>query len=74
MTVGGTGDILSGCCCSFLCRGVPPFAAARMAAHLTGKAGETAFTKKGWGMLATDVMEELPDTLMGLLEVYNDST
>jgi len=71
MTVGGTGDVLAGCCGSFLAREIPPFAAARMAAHLNGIAGERAFDRKGWGMVATDVADEIPGVLMDLIARYN---
>ena len=60
MTVGGTGDVLSGIAGALLAMGVPAFNAARMAAFLNGTAGNLAFAEKSYGMTATDVLEALP--------------
>lgn len=40
MTVGGTGDCLAGICAGLMARGLNPFAAACLAAHRWGKAGD----------------------------------
>ena len=63
MTVGGTGDVLAGIIGSLLSKGVEPFNAIRIAAFLNGAAGNNVFTKKSYGLLATDVIEEIPHVL-----------
>ena len=63
MTVGGTGDVLAGILGALLSKGVEPFNAIRIAAFLNGEAGNKAFVKKSYGLLATDVIEEIPGVL-----------
>jgi len=63
MTVGGTGDVLAGIIGSLLSKGVEPFNAIRIAAFLNGEAGNKAFAKKSYGLLATDIIEEIPSVL-----------
>jgi NAD(P)H-hydrate epimerase len=62
MTVGGTGDTLAGICGALMARRLSPFVAAQAAAYINGKAGETAAKKLKQGMLATDLIEEIPST------------
>lgn len=66
MTVGGTGDVLAGIIGALLSKGVEPFNAIRIAAFLNGEAGNEAFKKKSYGLLATDIVEEIP----GILKKY----
>ena len=63
MTVGGTGDVLAGIIGALLSKNVEPFNAVRIAAFLNGEAGNEAFRKKSYGLLATDIIEEIPDVL-----------
>ncbi|UCD14252.1 MAG: NAD(P)H-hydrate dehydratase [Thermoplasmatales archaeon] len=63
MTVGGTGDVLAGIIGALLSKGVEPFNALRIAAFLNGEAGNEAFNKKSYGLLATDIIEEIPGVL-----------
>ncbi len=63
MTVGGTGDVLAGVIGALLSKGLRPFEAARVAAFLNGEAGNEAFQKKSYGLLATDIIEEIPNVL-----------
>jgi ADP-dependent NAD(P)H-hydrate dehydratase / NAD(P)H-hydrate epimerase len=63
MTVGGTGDVLAGIIGALLSKGVAPFEAIRVAAFLNGEAGNEAFQKKSYGLLATDIIEEIPNVL-----------
>lgn len=46
MTVGGTGDVLSGIVASLLSKGVSAYNAARMGAFINGSAGNIAFEKR----------------------------
>jgi len=59
MTVGGTGDILAGICAALMARGMGTFDAACLGAYLCGTAGERADRKKGYSLVATDLLEEL---------------
>ncbi|MGC2289160.1 MAG: NAD(P)H-hydrate dehydratase [Thermoplasmata archaeon] len=63
MTVGGTGDVLAGVVGSLLSRGVDGLDAARLAAYWVGEAGLRAFNGRSWGLVATDIIEELPAAL-----------
>jgi len=63
MTVGGTGDVLTGVIAALLAWGNDPFKAAASAAWINGKAGELASSKFGLHMLATDVIDALPEVL-----------
>ena len=60
MTVGGTGDVLAGVTGAFFAIVDDPFKAATAAAFVNGTAGDIAFENKGYGLLATDVMENIP--------------
>ena len=63
MTVGGCGDTLAGVCGALLARGINIFEAAQAAAYINGKAGEIAAKKLGEGMMATDLIEAIPEVL-----------
>ncbi|HUT00453.1 MAG TPA: NAD(P)H-hydrate dehydratase [Candidatus Thermoplasmatota archaeon] len=63
MTVGGTGDVLAGIIGALLSKGVRLFDAVRIAAFLNGEAGNEAFQKKSYGLLATDIIDEIPTIL-----------
>lgn len=62
MTVGGTGDILAGVTGSLFSRN-PAFLAAACAAFINGAAGDLAFEKAGNALLATDVLEKIPEII-----------
>jgi len=68
MTVGGVGDVLGGVLGSLLSQGVRPLHAARLATYWTGEAGLRAAAHRGFGLLATDVIEELPAALVSGLQ------
>lgn len=59
MAVGGTGDVLAGIAGAFYCRN-PAFEAACAAAFISGAAGDLAFRDKGYGLMASDVVEQIP--------------
>lgn len=63
MTVGGTGDTLAGIAGALLARGKDCFQAASAAAFINGRAGELASKKLGEGMLATDLIEAIPEVI-----------
>ena len=59
MTVGGTGDVLSGLTAGVLAR-TKPFEAAIVAIYVNGIAGALAFKQVGLHMIATDLIDKLP--------------
>lgn len=62
MTVGGTGDVLAGLVGAFSTR-LDKMQAASTAAYLNGCAGDLAFSRRGYSLLATDVIDCIPDAL-----------
>jgi len=64
MTVGGTGDVLAGIAGALLCQ-LPAFDAACLAAYVNGKAGEAAVACSGGGLLASDLVDRIPQVLYG---------
>ncbi|HVL47056.1 MAG TPA: NAD(P)H-hydrate dehydratase [Candidatus Thermoplasmatota archaeon] len=67
MSKGGTGDALAGIAGALLAKGLTPFDAGRLAAWISGKAGERAVAEKSYGVLATDVVEAIPGVLRDAL-------
>jgi len=63
MTVGGSGDVLAGIIGSLLSKKVEPYNAARIGAFINGTAGNFAFKKRSYGLIATDIIEEIPNVL-----------
>ena len=60
MTVGGTGDVLAGIITALLSKNVSAMNAVRIAAFLNGEAGNQAFKKSSYGLLATDIIDTIP--------------
>jgi len=69
MTVGGTGDVLAGMVSGLLSKGMSTFDSACLGAYICGIAGEYAFFEHSYGMVATDVIDEIADVLMDYLDV-----
>jgi len=63
MTVGGTGDVLAGLIGALLSKKVNPFNAARIGVFINGSAGNYAFKKRSYGLIATDIIDEIPNIL-----------
>ncbi|MBW3012561.1 hydroxyethylthiazole kinase, partial [Candidatus Woesearchaeota archaeon] len=63
MTVGGTGDVLTGIVAGLIAQGTPLMAAAVKASKINKKAGEIVFKKKHYGLLASDLIKEIPDLI-----------
>ncbi len=63
MTAGGTGDVLSGIVAGLLAKGLEPFYAASAAAYFNGLAGEKAAEKMGMHIVASDLINELPEVM-----------
>ncbi len=60
MTVGGTGDVLSGVTAAFLAWTRDPFRASVAGAFINGEAGDLAVEEKGYHITATDLIEKIP--------------
>jgi NAD(P)H-hydrate epimerase len=72
MTVGGTGDVLTGVVGAFLAQRVDPYDAAVAGAFVNGAAGDFVFQEKGAHMVASDLINWIPHVLndpMGHLKV-----
>ncbi len=67
MATGGTGDVLAGLLAGLLGQGQDPFEASCAAVYLHGRAGDRAALRKSQaGLIAGDVIEELPYVLREL--------
>lgn len=64
MTIGGTGDTLAGVIGALLARGITPLEAAAAGAYINGRAGELASKKLKDGLIATDIIEEIPSVIV----------
>ncbi|MBU4075462.1 MAG: NAD(P)H-hydrate dehydratase [Euryarchaeota archaeon] len=62
MTVGGTGDVLAGITGALFAKH-DAFSAACAAAFINGAAGDLAFAEFGYGLLATDVIDRVPEVM-----------
>lgn len=63
MTKGGTGDTLAGIAGALMARGISPFEAGQAAAYINGLAGDLAAKKFGESLMATDLIEEIPNVI-----------
>jgi NAD(P)H-hydrate epimerase len=63
MTVGGTGDVLSGIVAAFLAQRTDPFEAAVAGAFANGTAGDFVLEEKGYHMVSTDLIQKIPKVL-----------
>jgi NAD(P)H-hydrate epimerase len=67
---GGTGDVLTGLIAGFLAQGLSPFDAACLGVFCHGKAADRLAMRWGdRGMLATDLLPEIPAVLKSLAEL-----
>jgi hydroxyethylthiazole kinase-like uncharacterized protein yjeF len=67
---GGTGDVLAGLIASFLAQGLLPVQAAYCGAYIHGLAADQIADKKGTnGMIAGDLLDEIPLVIEGLSAV-----
>lgn len=67
MTVGGSGDVLSGVVASLMAQGAPPFVACQVATYLLGKTGDDLFKQKGYCFSATDLALEFPYSVRSVI-------
>ncbi|MFB6094259.1 MAG: NAD(P)H-hydrate dehydratase [Halanaeroarchaeum sp.] len=64
MTVGGTGDVLAGAVAALAAR-LDPVDAAGLGAYANGLAGDRVVEERGYGLVASDLLGELPGALWG---------
>jgi NAD(P)H-hydrate epimerase len=75
MTVGGTGDVLSGVVAALLAQKADPFEAAVAGAYVNGAAGDFVFQERGAYMVASDLIDWIPLVMndpMGHLKVQRE--
>ncbi len=63
MTVGGTGDVLSGIVGGLLSQGIDAFRATIAGVFINGAAGDFVAQEKGYHMLPTDIIEWIPKVM-----------
>lgn len=63
LTKGGCGDTLAGICGALIARGINPFLAAQAAAFINVRAGQIAEQKQKESLLATDLIESIPEVI-----------
>jgi len=73
MTVGGSGDVLSGLVAGLLARKMKPFDAALVGVYLNGLAGSLAFKRAGLHIIATDLVDSLPAVMKPFDKIKQDS-
>ena len=66
MTIGGTGDVLTGIVAGLVAQKVPLFEAAYQGSYINGVAGDICFAEKGYGLVTTDILEKIPYVLKKL--------
>jgi ADP-dependent NAD(P)H-hydrate dehydratase / NAD(P)H-hydrate epimerase len=69
MNVGGSGDVLAGVLGRLIADGIDPVLASRLAAQWLGDAGARVASRLGDGLIATDLIGELPYALQAGLRV-----
>lgn len=69
MTVGGTGDVLAGLLGGLMAQGMELFEASCCSAFVCGVAGNELLDWKGYSFRATDLAEEIPFTIKGILNM-----
>ncbi|HLF54464.1 MAG TPA: NAD(P)H-hydrate dehydratase [Candidatus Nanoarchaeia archaeon] len=63
MTHGGTGDVLAGIVSALIAQGNDAFMSAYAAVYVNGKAAELLYKKMGFGYLASDLIQVIPQVL-----------
>lgn len=67
MTKGGTGDVLAALIASLYCKNDDPFLAASAGSYINKKAGESLFKKVGYYFNSSDLVNDIPRVMKGLL-------
>lgn len=67
MATAGSGDVLTGVIAAFLGQGLNPLDASVLGVYAHGLAGDIAASKKGmYSLIASDIIEHMPDALLSL--------
>jgi NAD(P)H-hydrate epimerase len=72
MATAGAGDVLTGVIASLLAQGVGVLDSAVLGVYLHGFAGDLAFDECGVGLIASDIIELLPEALLYLSDEDED--
>ena len=68
LATAGSGDVLTGIVSALKAQGMSSFEAAALAVYIHGRAGESAAAKKSnYALIASDIIEELPQVWQNLL-------
>jgi len=68
MTVGGTGDVLTGITAGYITQGAEPMQAACASAFINGAAGDMVYAEKGYHILPEDVAQFIPYVVKEAIE------
>jgi len=68
MTVGGSGDVLSGLVAGLIAQGLAPFDACACGAYIMGSAGDRLYKTKGYAYTASDLAQEIPFIVKDILK------
>jgi NAD(P)H-hydrate epimerase len=71
MAAGGMGDVLTGLIAGFICQGYDCGQAAQLGVYIHGATADRLAEKRGFGYLASEVMDEVPEALAALLATDN---
>ncbi len=63
MTVGGTGDVLSGIVAAFMVHGNPSFESSVAGAFVNGATGDFAAQERGFHLVPTDLIDWIPEVI-----------
>ncbi|MBW9140755.1 MAG: NAD(P)H-hydrate dehydratase [Candidatus Aramenus sp.] len=70
MTVGGTGDTLTGIVATLMAQGIEPFYAAAIGAFVNGLAGSLVYSTVGNHFTPTELIAEIPKVLQNPVEAF----
>ncbi len=68
MTVGGTGDVLSGLVAGFLAQRIDDFSSACIASFVNGYAGDLLFNEMGYCFKASDLVKKIPYAIKSIID------
>ncbi len=68
MTVGGSGDVLSGLVAGLIGQGLTPYDACACGAFIMGSAGDRLLKSKGFAFTASDLAQEIPFIVKDILK------
>ena len=72
MTVGGTGDVLSGLVAGFLAQGIDDFSSACIASFVNGYAGDMLYEEVGYFFKASDLVKKIPYAIRTIINKVDE--